>query len=188
MNNILMILLLQLLYVPCFTLRTIFIVKQLRTQATLLGAVESLIYIFGLSLVFDGEQSFWSMIVYALGFSIGIYIGTLIEEKLAIGYTCIQVNIPTLNQPLIDKLREEGYVVTVFEGTGRDSIRYKLEILTKRNQEEGLYEMIEEYQPNAFIITYEPRKFKGGYLLKAMKRRKKTTPKKGLEVSSTSSE
>ncbi|PIC90931.1 hypothetical protein CSV71_02420 [Sporosarcina sp. P21c] len=129
---------------------------MLRTQATFLGAVESL-----------------------------IYIGTMVEEKLAIGYTAIQVNIPTLNQPLIDKLREEGYGVTVFEGTGRDSIRYKLEILTKRNQEEGLYEMISEYQPNAFIITYEPRKFKGGYLLKAMKKRKKRkkTPKKDLAIS-----
>ncbi|PIC63498.1 hypothetical protein CSV79_11505 [Sporosarcina sp. P13] len=186
MNNIIWILILQLLYVPCFTLRTIFIVKQLRTQATILGAIEALIYIFGLSLVFDGEQSFMSMLVYALGFSIGIFVGTLIEEKLAIGYTAIQVNIPTLNQPLIDRLRQEGYGVTVFEGTGRDSVRYKLEILTKRNQEEGLYDLICDYQPNAFIITYEPRKFKGGYLLKAMKRRKRKSTKKAPESSSIS--
>jgi uncharacterized protein YebE (UPF0316 family) len=173
MKNILLILLLQLLYVPCFTLRTIFLVKQLRLPATMLGFVEALIYVFGLSLVFNGDQSFLGMFVYALGFGAGIFIGTLIEEKLAIGYTTIQVNLPAKNQPLIDQLRDEGYGVTVFNGEGRDSERYKLEILTKRNQEEGFYELIEEYEPHAFIISYEPIKFKGGYLLKAMKKRKR---------------
>lgn len=173
MNDILLILLLQLIYVPCFTLRTIFLIKQLRLLATLLGFVEALIYVFGLSLVFNGDQSFIGMAVYALGFGAGIFIGTIIEEQLAIGYTTIQVNLPMKNQPLIDQLRLEGYGVTVFSGEGRDSERYKLEILTKRNQEEGLYELIEEFAPNAFLISYEPRKFKGGYLLKAMKKRKR---------------
>lgn len=178
MKSILLILLLQLLYVPCFAIRTIFLVKQLRMQAAMLGFLESLIYVFGLSLVFNGEQSFMSMFVYAVGFGAGILIGTAIEEHLAIGYTTIQVNLPSKNQPLIDQLREEGYGVTVFGGEGRDSIRYKLEVLTKRNQEEGLYELIEEFEPQAFIISYEPRKFKGGYLLKAMKKRKRKKEKK----------
>lgn len=178
MKDVLLILLLQFFYVPCFTLRTIFLVKHLRIQATMLGFVEALIYVFGLSLVFNGEQNFISMLVYAIGFGLGILIGTLIEEKLAIGYTTIQVNLPVKNDPLIDHLRYEGYGVTVFVGEGRDSERYKLEVLTKRNQEEGLYELIEEYEPQAFIISYEPIKFKGGYLLKAMKKRKRKKGKK----------
>ena len=173
MKEIVLILLLQLLYVPCFTLRTIFIVKQLHYRASFLGFIECLIYILGLSLVFTGDQTMVGILVYASGFGIGIFIGTKIEQALAIGFTTLQVNLPNKNQELINLLRNEGYGVTVYIGEGRDSARYKLEILTKRNQEEGLFELIEEYEPNAFVISYEPRKFKGGFLVKTMKRRKK---------------
>lgn len=172
LKDILLILLLQLIYVPTFTLRTIMLVKGLSKQAAIFGFVESLIYVFGLSIVFNGEQNPATMIVYALGFGIGILIGTKVEQALAIGFTTIQVNLQNLNQDLVDLLRKEGYGVTIFEGEGRDSKRFKLEILTKRNQEIGLFDLIEEYEPQAFIISYEPRKFQGGFLKKAMKKRK----------------
>jgi uncharacterized protein YebE (UPF0316 family) len=172
-KDILLVLLLQLVYVPVFTLRTLFLVKGLRMKAAALGILETLIYIFGLSIVFNGEQSIIVMIVYALGFGIGLIIGSIIEERLAIGYTTIHVVLSNKNKTLVDHLRNEGYGVTVYEGEGKDDLRYKLEVLTKRNQEEGLYELIQDFEPNAFIIAYEPKAFIGGFLLKAMKRRKK---------------
>ncbi|MGJ9386150.1 DUF2179 domain-containing protein [Salipaludibacillus sp. CF4.18] len=67
----------------------------------------------------------------------------------------------------------DGFGVTVYEGMGKDSVRYNLQILTKRNMGENVTNMIEENEPNAFIISYELRKFKGGYLLKAMKKKKR---------------
>lgn len=53
---------------------------------------------------------------------------------------------------------------------GRDSKRYQLEILTKRNRENEVSNTIGLYEANAFIISCEPRKFKGGFLVKSMKR------------------
>ncbi|WP_019416167.1 DUF2179 domain-containing protein [Paenisporosarcina sp. TG20] len=173
MQEILLILLLQLIYVPTFTLRTIMLVKGRSGAASLLGFAEALIYVFGLSIVFSGEQTFITMFVYALGFGIGILIGTKIESELAIGYTTLQVILTNNNEALIEELRADGYGVTTFVGHGRDEPRYKLEILTKRNQEEGLYEVIQDYEPNAFIIAYEPKAFKGGFWVKSMKKRKK---------------
>jgi uncharacterized protein YebE (UPF0316 family) len=173
LKDIILVLVLQLVYVPAFTLRTIFLVKGLRMKAAFLGLIEALIYIFGLSIVFSGEQNIIVMIVYALGFGLGIIIGSMIEERLAIGYTTIQVVLSQKNKSLVDQLRLDGYGVTVYEGEGKDATRFKLEVLTKRNQEEGLYEMIQDYEPNAFIIAYEPKAFMGGFLLKDMKRRKK---------------
>ncbi|RBW71376.1 DUF2179 domain-containing protein [Bacillus taeanensis] len=173
MTEILLILLLQLIYVPVYTLRIIFVVKNMSGTASLLGFVEALIYVFGLALVFSGDQSILGMIVYAGGFAVGIMIGGYIEGKLAIGYTTLVVNLVSKNEELITRLRNEGFGVTVFVGEGRDSERYQLDILTKRNREEELFEMIEQYEPRAFIISYEARKFKGGYLVKAMKKRMK---------------
>ncbi|KHF39994.1 DUF2179 domain-containing protein [Halalkalibacter okhensis] len=169
MYNIFLILLLQIILVPVLSLRIIFVVKNMTILASAFGFLEALVHIFGLSIVLSGEQSMAEMLTYAIGFGAGIYIGGYIENKLALGYTTLTVNLLTRNTALISTLRNEGFGVTVFEGMGKDSSRYQLQILTKRSMENKLIHMIEEYEPHAFIISYEPRKFKGGYLLKGMK-------------------
>ena len=183
MSILLLVLLLQLLHVPAFVLRTIFAVKQLRVQAAALGLVEAVIYVFGLKLVFTGDQGVEVLLVYALGFSIGIYVGLIIEEKLAIGYTVIHAIIPNENLKLIEKLRKEGFGVSYYDVQGKDDVRYKLDILTNRNKEEKLTNLIKQDEPSAFIVSYEPRSFSGGFLLKAMKKRKKKKENSNSEIS-----
>lgn len=170
MKDIILILALQLVYVPLFTLRTIFLVKNMTLIASILGFAESLIYVFGLSIVFSGDKGPIALVVYALGFGIGIFIGGAIENKLAIGYNSFVVNLVQKNPDLINHLRNEGFGVTVYEGEGRDSKRYRLDILTKRNREEELINLIDKYEPKAFIVSYEPRRFQGGFLVSAMKK------------------
>ncbi|MDM5212410.1 DUF2179 domain-containing protein [Peribacillus sp. NJ4] len=169
MKEILLILLLQLIYVPIYTLRTIFLVKNITILASILGIAEMLVYVFGLSLVFGGDQSILAMVVYAVGFGIGIIFGTKIEQKLAIGFINVTVNTQTKNEPLVDTLRNNGFGVTLYTGEGRDSNRYRMEILTKRNREQELIATVEKFEPKAFIISYEPRYFKGGFLLDRLK-------------------
>ncbi len=173
MKEILLIILLQLIYVPLLSLRTIFMVKGRTILSSLFGMIESLIYVFGLSLVFAGDQSGTAMVVYAVGFGLGILLGGYIESRLAIGYITLDVNITEKNMDLINRLRELGFGVTIFEGEGRDSIRYKLEILTRRDREGEALSLIHEYEPKAFMVSYEPRRFLGGYLLKNMKKANK---------------
>ncbi|MGO1470573.1 MAG: DUF2179 domain-containing protein [Tissierella sp.] len=173
MTNIILILVLQLIYVPLMTLRTIFSVKNMTMIASLLGFGEALIYVAGLSLVFSGDQGPLAMLVYALGFGLGTFLGGAIENKLAIGYNNFSVNLMEKNTDLINYLRNEGFGVTVYEGEGRDSKRYRLDILTKRNREEELLDLIDEHEPTSFIVSYEPRRFKGGFLINSMRKAKK---------------
>ncbi|MGP4041255.1 DUF2179 domain-containing protein [Gracilibacillus sp. D59] len=173
MSSIVLIFLLQIILVPTLSLRIIFVVKNMAVFASIFGFLEALIYVFGLSIVLSGQQSIPEMLVYALGFAAGIFLGNYIENKLALGYTNLTVNLMNMNTDLVSNLRNNGFGVTVFEGMGKDSVRYQLQILTKRSLEENVMNMIEKYEPHAFIISYEPRKFKGGYLLKAMKKTKK---------------
>lgn len=56
----------------------------------------------------------------------------LVEKKLSIGYNNFEVNLMDKNEALINHLRNEGFGVTVYQGEGRDSERYRLDILTKR--------------------------------------------------------
>ncbi|WP_042478040.1 DUF2179 domain-containing protein [Bacillus ndiopicus] len=171
MNNIVLIIILQLIYVPFLTLRTIFLVKNVTFLAAILGMIEMLIYVFGLSLVFNGDQSILAMVVYAVGFGLGIFLGAKIERKLAIGYVYATINTQKKNNELVDFLRNAGFAVTIYVGEGRDSERYKYEILTKRNREGELFKIVEQFEPNAFIISYEPKSFKGGFLVARMKQK-----------------
>lgn len=172
MKEILLIIILQLIYVPVLTLRTMFLVKNQILIASVLGFVEALVYVFGLALVFSGEQGTMAMIVYAVGFGVGILIGGAIENKMAIGYNSFIVNLLNRDQELIDTLRNRGFGVTVYQGEGRDSLRYRLEILTKRSREDELLKIVEEFEPGAFVISYEPRKFKGGFMVHPDSRRR----------------
>lgn len=171
MKDIILIIILQLVYVPMLALRTISMVKKLKLQTAVFGVLESLIYVLGLSLVLTGEQTLLEMLVYAVGFGLGLIVGIKIESRLAIGYTSVLVNIKEKNQAFIDLLRENGYGVTIFQGEGREGNRYRLDILTRRAQESELMKLINLHEPDAFVTLYEPTLFKGGYISEIMKNR-----------------
>ena len=135
------------------------------------GFLEAVIYIFGLAIVLSGEQNIIEMIVYAVGFSLGLVAGIFIENKLALGYSSILVNINHENTSMVKVLRKLGYGVTVYIGQGQNGDRFKLEILTKRSKEEELINTVLKYEPEAFILSYEPKMFRGGYLGNIVKRK-----------------
>lgn len=171
MSKLFLIILVQLLYVPMLTLRTISMVKNLKVLTGLFGFMEALIYIFGLAIVLSGEQSILEMIVYAIGFALGLILGIYVEQKLAIGFSSLSVNIEHDNDDLVDKLRNEGFGVTIYSGKGKEGNRTNLDILTRRKHEKRLFAIISEYEPKAFIMSFEPKMFRGGYLAEIMNRR-----------------
>ena len=89
---------------------------------------------------------------------------------MAIGYLTLEVNIPTRNQELIDRLRELGFSVSTSAVEGMSSTRYQLDCTARRDREKEFIRVVSDYEPAAFIVSFEPRSFKGGYITKAMKR------------------
>ncbi|WZL81295.1 DUF2179 domain-containing protein [Vallitaleaceae bacterium 9-2] len=171
MSKLLLIILVQLAYVPMLTLRTISMVKNLKFFTAFFGFLEALIYIFGLSIVLSGEQSYLEMVIYSVGFTLGLIVGIYVEQKLAIGFIDVHVNINHENEAMVETLREKGFGVTVFSGKGRLGARHRLDILTQRKKEKELMDIIYDFEPEAFVISYEPKTFKGGYLTEIMKKR-----------------
>jgi uncharacterized protein YebE (UPF0316 family) len=170
MSKLLLIIIIQLVYVPLLTLRTITMVKNLKVGAMVFGFLEALTYVFGLSMVLKGDSTILELSVYAIGFALGLFIGMLIEQKMAIGYSSIHVNINHENKELVTNLREMGYGVTIYKGEGKFGDRLKLDILTQRKSEKELISYVLSVEPDAFIIAYEPKTFRGGYLVRLLKK------------------
>jgi len=129
------IFLLQLLYVPVLTIRTILLVKNQTKAAAGIGLLEAAIYIVALG-IFQDLSNIYNISAYIVGFGAGLLLGGELEKKLAFGYVTYNVNLMDKNSGLVKKLREAGFGVTVFQGEGMNSIRYRLEVVAKRSREE----------------------------------------------------
>lgn len=99
-------------YVTFLTMRTILTLKGYRYMAAIVSFLEVLVYVVGLGLVMSSLDQIQNIIAYALGFSVGIIVGMKIEEKLALGYTVINVTSAEHELDLPRQLRDVGYGVT----------------------------------------------------------------------------
>ena len=163
------ILVINIVYVSLSTIRMILTLKGRRYIAAFVSMFEIVMYILGLGLVLDNLNEIQNILAYAIGFAIGVVVGTKIEEKLALGY--ITVNVVSSNPDIefTRKLRDEGYGVTSWFSYGMDGDRLSMQILTPRKYELRLYETIKTIDPKAFIISYEPKHIAGGFWVKQVR-------------------
>ncbi|WP_371809631.1 DUF2179 domain-containing protein [Halobacillus sp. Marseille-Q1614] len=164
------ILIVNIVYVSFFTLRMIFTLKGQRYFAAFISTFEILIYIIGLGLVLDNLNQIENVIAYAVGYGLGVIVGMKIEEKLALGYTTVNVISSNPDIEFTRKLRDAGYGVTSWSSYGMEGDRLTMQILTPRKYELKLYEQIKSIDPKAFIIAYEPKQIHGGFWVKQVKK------------------
>lgn len=173
MTMIFIILAINIVYVSFFTVRMILTLKGQKFLAAAISAIEVTIYIIGLGLVLDNLDNIQNLIAYAVGYGLGVLLGSKIEEWLALGYVTVRVISNRYDLPLAEQLREQGYGVTSWMGEGRDGPRLTMEILTRRKAQHDLYNQIIALDEHAFIISHEPHHFRGGFWVGSLKKRAK---------------
>lgn len=169
---VLAIFIINVAYVTCLTMRTILTLKGYRYVAAIVSFLEVLVYVVGLGMVMSSLDQIQNVFAYAFGFSIGIIVGMKIEEKLALGYTVVNVTSSEYELDLPRQLRDLGYGVTHYTAYGRDGNRLILQILTPRRFEFKLIETIKQIDEKAFIVAYEPRTIHGGFWAKGVRNKK----------------
>ncbi|MDN5907587.1 MAG: DUF2179 domain-containing protein [Staphylococcus equorum] len=169
---VLAIFIINVAYVTCLTMRTILTLKGYRYVAAIVSFLEVLVYVIGLGMVMSSLDQIQNVLAYAFGFSIGIIVGMKIEEKLALGYTVVNVTSSAYELDLPRQLRDLGYGVTHNTAYGRDGKRLILQILTPRRFEAKLIETIKQIDEKAFMVAYEQRTIHGGFWAKGVKSKK----------------
>ena len=150
------------------TMRTLMLVRGKGLYAAMIGFFEVIIYITALNKVVNSLDNPVYLIVYALGFATGNYIGTYIEEKLAIGLTTIQ--IITEQEETCTSIREMGFGVTSFEGQGKEGVKKILIVSMPRKELKRLLRFIDENDSTAFVTIMDTRASKGGYFRQILKK------------------
>lgn len=148
------------------TIRMILIVRGDKWPAAIIGFVEIMVYTVALGMVVGALNDPIKLTVFCVGFSLGVIVGSVIEDRLALGYRGVQVIIDRERSHIVDELREEGYPVTTWEAEGRQGHKMVLSMVLKRQLARQVTAYITERDPGAFVVFMEPKHFRGGYILK----------------------
>ena len=110
----------KIIEVSLSTVRTVLITRGEKFYGSVIGFVEVLIWLYVISAVLIGinEEPF-KMVIYALGFACGNYIGCILEEKLALGLITINAIVSEKDgKTLAEILRAENVGVTIIDAEG----------------------------------------------------------------------
>jgi len=168
LNDLLLIFVLQATYVAITTVRWIILVRGHPVLAACISFFEHLLYIVALGMVVTKLGDPMRVVVYALGYAVGAWLGSKVEEKLALGYTMFQIITRPPSQ-LPQRLREAGMGVTVWDAEGREGDRLVLMAVARRKWTPHVMKMLQELDPNAFVLQSSPQAFRGGFIDKYLK-------------------
>lgn len=139
------------------TLRIIFVSKGLRFWAPILGFFEVSIWLLAISKVMANLTNPINYIAYAVGFSLGNYIGMFIESRLAIGMVVVRIITKRDSQILVAALRALRYSVTVVEGEGNTGAVNIIFTVIKRSDITRVRELIALHNPQAVYSIEDVR-------------------------------
>lgn len=153
----------KIAHVSLATLRIINLTRGLSKIAAVIGFFEVLIYLAALSMVLSNIDQWQNIIVYGLGFAAGNLVGSMIEEKIAVGFVNAQVITMRNCGTLEGTLRDSGYGVTATPCYGREGPHSSLQVLLKRRELPRFIKTIKQCDPDAVITVFDTRKIMGGY-------------------------
>ena len=153
----------KMIEVTLATMRIVLTSKGYRIAASLMAAVEITMWLIVISTVLLGiNEDPLRAVAYGIAFVIGIYIGIVVEDKLALGLSQIEVIAEFEKAKEITiKLREQGYAVTTFFCEGLEG--KKLAIIAKVHRKDipVTMDLLKEYE-NLFVTVTDIKKLSIG--------------------------
>ncbi len=139
------------------TVRIVFVSRGMKTQATILGFFESLIWLIAVGKIMQNLSDVGSYISYAGGFAAGNYVGMMIEKRLMIGNLIFRVITYKDSTILQDRLRSAGATVIALSAeAGYGSATLLFAIVQRRDMNKTIG-TIKDCNPNAIYSIEDMR-------------------------------
>lgn len=148
------------------SLKTCMMVKGQRLAATALGFLECVIWGLVISTIIGtlGNDMFL-LLFYCIGYATGLFLGSVIESKIALGTSNLQLIANDENtQKITEYIKSEGKGYTVFEGHGSvDKMNMILIVLPRKEMSKMLREIRSICDNKVFVVASDVSKYAGGY-------------------------
>lgn len=139
------------------TLRNVFIARNIRKIVPFLGFFEVLIWLVAVTQTVKNLNNIVSYLAFAGGYSMGIYVGLAIEERLALGKQVIRIITNQDTGSLIAALRNANMGTTVIDGHGSKGPVKVIFTTLKRKDVQFVDNLINEHTPGAFYTVEDIR-------------------------------
>jgi len=136
------------------TLRIIVVANGMKLLGSILQGVIAAIWTFSTGLVVvDVLNDPFKIVAFTLGSLIGSYVGSLIEDKIALGSNMLTVSVcKKCGLNVAKSLGGIGYDVIVLDGKCKDDVRDVLFVMIKRRDRKRVIELIRSIDCDSTII------------------------------------
>lgn len=147
------------------TTRIVLITRGERLVGAMLGFFEVIMWVVLVSTVLiDVQNDPFKVVMYALGFALGNYVGSVFEQRLGIGNVRVEaIVMDEHGTELTTQLRNKGYAVTVLEGKGMYFDRQVLLLNIPRKNYSEVVDTIKTCQQNVVITINDIKPVYGGH-------------------------
>lgn len=148
------------------SLKTCMMVKGQRLKAAGLGFVECTIWGLVISTIIGtlGDNLFL-LLFYCVGYATGLFLGSTIENKIALGTSNLQlIANDKSTEKIIGYLKANDRGYTVFEGRGSiDKMNMIFIVLPRKETVRTLKDIRQACDNKVFVVASEVSKYAGGY-------------------------
>jgi uncharacterized protein YebE (UPF0316 family) len=161
----LIIFLCKIVEVSFATVRMVLITKGEKVKGAFVAFFEITIWLLVSAKVLTGLSEFpLRGVMYVLGFVVGNYLGSVIEEKVALGIVTATIITSTENKDLIvARLKELEIGFTVMQAQGQKDENKFIVAYMARKRKKTLLKNLKELDIKYFISINESRDVYGGY-------------------------
>ena len=149
------------------TLRNILLSKSVKYIVPFLGFFEVLIWLLAISQIMKNLHNPVCFIAYASGYSMGIFFGIKIEERLALGMQIMRIITTRDHEKLITALVDHSFGITTIDGQGSKGPVKIILTVVKRKDIAEIRALIEQTSANAFYSIEDVKSANRGVFPKA---------------------
>jgi len=153
---------LRIVDVSLDTMRVLFAIRGKRAVAGSLGFFQALVWIIAVGNVIRHLDSWMHVVGYAGGYAMGTMVGITIERAVAYGLSAVRIVSRHGGVEMAEALRERGYGVTEYAGYGREGGVEIVSSVVQRAHLDEVMEIVDRYDPQAFVTVEEPKILRGG--------------------------
>jgi uncharacterized protein YebE (UPF0316 family) len=135
------------------TIRIIYVLGGRRWTATMLGFFESFIWLMAIRQIFEHLDNWICYVAYPAGFASGIFVGMIIEERIAYGKVIVRIITRKEVADLISFLNEKRLRYTHVNAEGPDGHENLVFTVLERENLEMLLFKLKEMLPTAFYTV-----------------------------------
>jgi uncharacterized protein YebE (UPF0316 family) len=132
------------------TVRIIYMLGGRRNTATLLGFFEAFVWLIAIRQIFQHLDNWGSYVAYPGGFAAGIFVGMIIEEKIAYGKVIVRIITRKDVDMLIRFLASQKFRYTKVNADGPDGPENLVFTVLLREQLDELLHELKTTIPTAF--------------------------------------